>query len=84
MTTEALNVVIRGRNLESLRRALAEGTVRRLQVFDKQIVMDAPDGEAVIESITLRQPEDNPAEEIEKLKTFKAALKKRGLITASG
>jgi hypothetical protein len=52
---ETLNIIIRGQNLESLRRALAKGTVQCLQVFDKQRLADAPYGEAVIESITLRQ-----------------------------
>jgi len=36
MTTETLTIVIRGRNLESLRRALAKGTVRHLQVFNQR------------------------------------------------
>jgi hypothetical protein len=54
MTTETLTVVIRGRNLESLRRALAKGTVQHLQLFDKEKYTDAPDGEVVIESINGR------------------------------
>ena len=81
MTTETLTVVIKGRNLEPLRKLLSEDQLRYLRVFDAQQEKPPADGESVIESIRLL-PESNPAEEIDKLKTFNAALKKSGLVTA--
>jgi hypothetical protein len=85
MTTETLTVVIRGRNLEPLRQLVAEGQLRYLRVFDAQREKPPAEGEAaeaVIESIRLL-PESSAAEEIEKLKNFKDALKKSGLGTGS-
>lgn len=77
MTKETLTVVIEGRNLQPLKKAFAEDQVRALRVFNEREKMEAAEGEPVIERIRLL-PESNPAEEIDKLKTFNAALKKSG------
>jgi len=61
MKSETLNITVRGRNLGSLRLALADGTVRHLRVFDAEKLATAPEGEPVIESITLAEPEKTPA-----------------------
>ena len=50
---ETINVIIKGRNLEGLRRALAKNAVRCLRNVDWNMSALPRKGEPIIESITL-------------------------------